>query len=78
MTERECEHCERPAAVDEVGLCPACRSVEGIRLLYERGRGWTPAWDELLRRLARRAKAGQPLFEDDESDREARLRGGAS
>ena len=67
MRLRECEHCERPAAVDEVGLCPDCRAVEGIRVLYERGRGWTPAWDEHLRRLARRAKAGRPLFDRRES-----------
>ncbi len=67
MSPRECEHCELPATVDEVGLCPACRAVEGIRVLYERGRGWTPVWDEHLRRLARRAKAGRPLFDDRKS-----------
>jgi hypothetical protein len=65
MTAHHCEHCEEIALVDEIGLCATCRATEGIRVLYERGRGWTPEWDEHLRRLARRAKAGLPLFEDE-------------
>lgn len=59
-----CEHCEAAAPLDELGLCRVCRQTEGIRVLYERRRGWTPEWDEHLRRLARRAKARLPLFDE--------------
>jgi hypothetical protein len=65
MAERVCEHCEGAGALDVVGLCVACRRTEGIRVLYERRRGWSPEWDEHLRRLARRAKAGLPLFDEE-------------
>jgi hypothetical protein len=65
MPERVCEHCETSGVLDEVGLCPACRVVEGIRILYERRRGWSPEWEEHLRRLARRAKARLPLFDNE-------------
>jgi hypothetical protein len=57
-----CEHCEKPAERDELGLCPACAAVPSIRVLYSRRPGWTPAWEERLRRLARRARQGLPLF----------------
>jgi hypothetical protein len=64
MKEQVCEHCERMQFVDEIGLCPACNKMEGIRTLYEHGRGWTPEWDAHLHRLAQRAKARLPLFEN--------------
>ena len=64
MSERVCEHCEAAGEVDRRGLCRACREVDGIRVLYVRRRGWTPAWEEHLRRLTRRAQAGQPLFDE--------------
>ncbi len=60
-----CLHCEKAAAVDGLGLCPACRAVPGIRVLYVRRRGWTPQWEMHLRRLADRARRRLPLFEDD-------------
>ena len=37
-------------------------------ILYLRRRGWTPAWEEHLRRLARRARARQPLFEEPRAE----------
>ncbi len=61
-----CEHCERPAERDKWGLCPRCGSREAIRVLYTRRRGWTPAWEANLRRLARRARLRLPLFDDPE------------
>lgn len=64
MDSTRCVHCEREAERNDVGLCPACRAVETIRVLYVRRRGWTPAWERHLRRLTRRARAGLPLFED--------------
>jgi hypothetical protein len=59
-----CIHCDRRARVGELGLCPRCDANKGIRRLYVRRRGWTPAWEEHLRRLARRAQARLPLFDD--------------
>lgn len=59
---KNCEHCERPATRDELGLCPRCGSVAGIRVLYLRRRDWSPQWEEHLRQLAQRAKARLPLF----------------
>lgn len=59
-----CEHCENPGTLDERGLCATCQQVESICVLYTRRRGWTPAWEENLRRLTRRAKLRLPLFED--------------
>lgn len=63
-----CEHCDQHAPLDECGLCPICRQSVAIRELYERGRDWSPTWEEHLRNLARRAKAGRPLFEDVHSE----------
>lgn len=59
-----CLHCERRPPVSALGLCAECRSVRGIRQLYVRRRGWTPAWEAHLRRLTERAKRRLPLFED--------------
>jgi len=58
-----CLHCERQPGVAGLGLCPGCHGVENIRRLYARRRGWTPAWEAHLRRLADRAKHGLPLFD---------------
>jgi hypothetical protein len=65
-----CEHCEKPAERDELGLCAHCSSVDSVRVLYSRRRGWTPEWEENLRRLARRARARLPLFEGPEPSEE--------
>jgi hypothetical protein len=62
MSDPVCLHCERAPAGNGLGLCPTCDAVPGIRVLYLRRRGWTPAWEEHLRRLACRARAGLPLF----------------
>lgn len=64
-----CEHCEKPAGRDELGLCARCASQEAVRVLYTRRRGWTPEWEEHLRRLRRRAKARLPLFGDTRPSR---------
>lgn len=63
MNNQVCEHCDQADLLDPCGLCPVCRTVESIRVLYEHGRNWSPAWEQHLRRLTRRAKAGRPLFE---------------
>jgi hypothetical protein len=57
-----CLHCERRPRAERLGLCTRCAAVPGIRVLYERRRGWTPAWDAHLRRLAARARRRLPLF----------------
>jgi hypothetical protein len=61
--EEKCLHCEAQPAVTGRGLCADCDAVEGIHVLYLRRRGWTPEWEQHLRRLTRRAQAGLPLFE---------------
>jgi hypothetical protein len=58
-----CVHCERRRGAGELGLCRRCASASGIRVLYERRRGWTPQWEAHLRDLARRARARLPLFD---------------
>jgi hypothetical protein len=65
-TEEGCLHCERVVAVNALGLCAGCNGVSGVRRLYQRRRGWTPAWEEHLRKLARRARQQLPLFEEKE------------
>jgi hypothetical protein len=57
-----CQHCERRPRAHRLGLCARCAAVRSIRVLYQRRRGWTPAWDAHLRRLAERARQGLPLF----------------
>jgi hypothetical protein len=65
MAVREvCPHCERRKAVSAVGLCRICHRLRGIRALYVRRRGWTPEWEEHLRRLTARARARLPLFDE--------------
>jgi hypothetical protein len=59
-----CLHCERRPACGGLGLCARCQAVRGIRQLYVRRRGWTPQWEEHLRRLAGRARRRLPLFDD--------------
>jgi hypothetical protein len=60
-----CLHCERRPALGGLSLCPACQGVRGIRRLYERHRGWTPAWEQHLRRLTERARKRLPLFPEE-------------
>jgi hypothetical protein len=57
-----CLHCEREPPANRFGLCARCHAVGGIRLLYLRRRGWSPAWERHLRRLAERAGNRQDLF----------------
>jgi hypothetical protein len=58
-----CLHCERRPPSNALGLCADCNAVKGVRVLYLRRRGWTPAWEMHLRRLAERAKQRLPLFD---------------
>jgi hypothetical protein len=60
-----CLHCECAPAVNALGLCQDCNAAPRIRVLYLRRRGWTPRWEIHLRRLARRASKGLPLFGDE-------------
>ena len=62
----ECLHCERPAEVNELGLCARCQATPTVAVLYLRREGWTPAWEEHLRLLTRRAKQKLPLFETND------------
>ena len=57
-----CLHCERRPRAERLGLCARCFAVRGVRVLYERRRGWTAEWDAHLRRLAARARRQLPLF----------------
>ncbi|MFO0876506.1 MAG: hypothetical protein U0840_03955 [Gemmataceae bacterium] len=65
MSKSVCEHCDAPGPLDELLLCRRCAATEGVRVLYQPHRHWTPAWIEHLRRLARRARARLPLFDPD-------------
>jgi hypothetical protein len=58
-----CLHCDRRPPVNGLGLCETCNAVRGVRRLYVRRRGWTPTWEEHLRRLTERARGRLPLFE---------------
>jgi hypothetical protein len=58
-----CAHCERRPASDPLGLCGRCAASPGVRVLYRRRPGWTPAWEAHLRRLAARARRRLPLFD---------------
>jgi hypothetical protein len=64
MNQPVCLHCERRPAVSRLGLCPACQAVRSIRCLYRRHPGWTPAWEQHLRRLTERARKRLPLFDE--------------
>lgn len=59
-----CEHCDRPAPLDARRLCPTCAATPGIHVLYAPRPDAPPGWEEHLRELARRARAGLPLFPD--------------
>jgi hypothetical protein len=61
-----CLHCEERPAAGVPALCDRCRAVRGVPRLYRRRRGWTPAWEQNLLRLTRRARLQLPLFEPDE------------
>lgn len=57
-----CVHCEQRPPATPLDLCVECHAVKSIRVLYLRRRGWTPEWEQHLRRLAARAKQRLPLF----------------
>jgi hypothetical protein len=57
-----CLHCETRPRTSGLGLCTTCYAVNGIRVLYIKRRGWTPAWEAHLRRLTQRARLRLPLF----------------
>jgi hypothetical protein len=57
-----CVHCERRPPATDLDLCEVCYAVKSIRVLYLRRRGWTPEWEQHLRRLTARAKQRLPLF----------------
>lgn len=57
-----CLFCERQPAATRLGLCARCHAIKGVRRLYLRRHGWTPAWEAHLRRLAERARLRLPLF----------------
>ena len=61
-----CKHCEARPGLTELGLCPRCDALSGIRLLYEKTRGLTPEREDRLRLLAERARRRLPLFEEAE------------
>ena len=65
-SEEACLHCEQEAAVNGLGLCGRCDAISGVRSLYVRRRGWTPAWEAHLRKLTERARRRLPLFEEKE------------
>ena len=68
-----CLHCERRPPAGLLGLCEVCRAKRGVRVLYARRRkGWTPRWEEHLRRLAERAKKKLPLFSEEAERGESR------
>jgi hypothetical protein len=67
MVHAACAHCEQRPAGAGLGLCSVCHAVKGIRKLYVRHRGWTPAWEAHLRRLRERAQKQLPLFSDETS-----------
>jgi hypothetical protein len=62
MNENLCAHCERRSATTALSLCRDCNAIEGVAVLYERRRGWTPEWERHLIELTRRASARLPLF----------------
>ncbi len=65
-----CLHCELRPAASRLGLCSGCHAIKGIRVLYLRRRGWTPAWEAHLRCLAERARLRLPLFPSQEASKE--------
>src|SRR5262245_41157074 len=60
-----CRHCRHAVDVlTDLELCDRCHHRPTIRVLYEiRRPGWTPAWEEHIRRLEERARLELPLFE---------------
>jgi len=60
-----CVHCEQRPVAASFGLCSVCHAIKGIRKIYVRHRGWTPAWEAHLRRLTERVKKQLPLFTDE-------------
>ena len=64
VSDEPCKHCEARPGVTELGLCAACDSLSGVRLLYEKTRGLAPEREDRLRLLAERARRRRPLFEE--------------
>ena len=62
MNENRCLHCDRERATTTLGLCGRCAATQGIAVVYERRRGWSPEWERHLIELTRRATARLPLF----------------
>lgn len=62
LTDPLCVHCEQRPSATALDLCEVCHAVKSIRVLYLRRRGWTPEWEQHLRRLTARAKLRLPLF----------------
>ena len=62
MSDNQCLHCERKQATTALGLCRDCDAIDGVAVLYEHRRGWTPEWERHLIELTRRATARLPLF----------------
>ena len=63
-----CLHCERAAALREgpyrqLRLCDVCSAHAGLRRVYRKARGATPADEERIQALVDRASAGLPLFD---------------
>jgi hypothetical protein len=57
-----CLHCDGQPPTNRLGLCAGCHAIPGVRRLYLRRRGWSPAWEQRLRALAERANNRQDLF----------------
>lgn len=58
-----CLHCDRRTReLTHDGLCGPCDQQPGIRDLYIRSPGWTPAHEAMLRELRRRAMREVSLF----------------
>jgi hypothetical protein len=65
-----CLHCERAPQsqaprVKYLRLCDGCGAVAGLRRVYRRPPGWTPAWDAHMQRLVERARLGLPVRIDE-------------
>jgi hypothetical protein len=57
-----CLHCERAPQANAYRLCERCVTFKGLRNIYKKRPGWTPAWDAHVQKLVDRASKGLPLF----------------
>lgn len=60
----DCDFCARAPRAEGELICAGCASVGGVAQLYLPRVGKSPEWARHLRRLAARAAAGVPLFDD--------------